>query len=171
MASSSRTALPSAVLALRLLTLALLAASLAVIAADKLTLDFGGGLPPKKITFKDVNAYRYVLAIAVIGCAYTLLQIPFVAVSIAKRKRMIGGSENVALFLIFADVIFALLVATGAGAGFGLTYDAKSAFGGSKLPGEVVRFFNMAYAAAGLMLLAAAAMALIIMLSIYSLVR
>lgn len=58
MASSSRTALPSAVLALRLLTLALLAASLAVIAADKLTLDFGGGLPPKKITFKDVNAYR-----------------------------------------------------------------------------------------------------------------
>uniref|UniRef100_A0A0E0MG87 CASP-like protein n=1 Tax=Oryza punctata TaxID=4537 RepID=A0A0E0MG87_ORYPU len=150
MASSSRTALPSAVLALRLLTLALLAASLGVIAADKLTLDFGDGLPPLKITFKDVYAYRYVLAIAVIGCAYTLLQIPFVAISIAKRKRMIGSSEDLALFLIFADV---------------------SAFGGSKLHGEVARFFNMAYAAAGLMLLAAAAMALIIMLSVYSLVR
>uniref|UniRef100_A0A0D3HMX4 CASP-like protein n=1 Tax=Oryza barthii TaxID=65489 RepID=A0A0D3HMX4_9ORYZ len=67
--------------------------------------------------------------------------------------------------------VFALVVATGAGAGFGLTYDAKSAFGGSKLQGEVARFFNMAYAAAGLMLLAAAAMALIIMLSVYSLVR
>uniref|UniRef100_J3N8Y9 CASP-like protein n=1 Tax=Oryza brachyantha TaxID=4533 RepID=J3N8Y9_ORYBR len=100
MASSSRTALLSAVLALRLLTLALLAASLAVIAADKFAVD-----DDHKFTFKDVYAYRYVLAVAVVGCVYTLIQIPFAAVGIARRKGMIGGSEDVALFLVCADVV------------------------------------------------------------------
>ena len=49
--------------------------------------------------------FRYVLAIAVAGCVYTLLQIPFAAVSIARRKTRIGGSEGVALLLICADVV------------------------------------------------------------------
>jgi hypothetical protein len=78
---ASRTVvLPSAVLILRLLTLGVLAASLALIAADKLNVDSD---PPQKYTFRDVYAYRYVLAVAVIGCAYTLLLLPLAAVSIA----------------------------------------------------------------------------------------
>ncbi|XP_006662987.1 CASP-like protein 4D1 [Oryza brachyantha] len=166
MASSSRTALLSAVLALRLLTLALLAASLAVIAADKFAVD-----DDHKFTFKDVYAYRYVLAVAVVGCVYTLIQIPFAAVGIARRKGMIGGSEDVALFLVCADVVFTLLVATGAAAGLGFTYDMKRLLGGSNLHGELARFLNLAFVSAGLMLLAAAAMALVVMLSVYSLVR
>lgn len=52
---ASKTALPSAVLILRLLTLVLLAASLAVIATDKINV---AGDPPQKFTFKDVYAYR-----------------------------------------------------------------------------------------------------------------
>ncbi|KAF0907432.1 hypothetical protein E2562_017369 [Oryza meyeriana var. granulata] len=164
--ASSKTALPSAVLALRLLTLALLAASLAVIAADEFAVD-----DDEKLTFKFFYAYRYLLAIAVIGCAYSLLQIPFAAVSIARRKRMIGDSEGVALFLICADVVFSLLMATGAAAGFGFTYDIKRLFGGSSLHGGLAKYFNLAYVSAGLMLLAAACMALMIMLSVYSLVR
>ena len=116
MASTTTAALPSAILILRLLTLALLVASLALIAADKLRVD---GDQPQRFTFKDVHAYRYVLAVAVLGCAYTLLHLPFAAVGVARRKRLAGGgggSEDVALLLVVADVAFALLLAAGAAA-------------------------------------------------------
>lgn len=64
---------------------------------------------------------RYVLAVAVIGCAYTLLQLPFAAVSIARGKSAAnvdgGGGVAAALVLVFADVVLVLLLATGAAAG------------------------------------------------------
>lgn len=50
--------MPSGILILWLLTLALLATSLALIAADKLKVDLD---PPQKYTFKDVYAYRYMI--------------------------------------------------------------------------------------------------------------
>ncbi|CAD6253601.1 unnamed protein product [Miscanthus lutarioriparius] len=169
---------PSAVLILRLLALGLLAASLALIAADRLNVDSD---PPEKYTFRDVYAYRYVLAVAVVGCAYTLLQLPLAAVSIASGKRSIGGTVAVALVLVLADVVFALLLATGAAAGFGFTYDVKRYLYGlfdetetledDKLHRDMDRFFELAYASAGLMLSAAACMALVIMLSVYSLAK
>jgi hypothetical protein len=162
---ASRTVvLPSAVLILRLLTLGVLAASLALIAADKLNVDSD---PPQKYTFRDVYAYRYVLAVAVIGCAYTLLQLPLAAVSIAR------GTVAVALVLVLADVVFALLLATGAAAGFGFTYDVKRYLDGlfDDTDRDMDRFFELAYASAGLMLAAAACMALVIMLSVYSLAK
>ena len=181
MASRMTAALPAAVLILRLLTLALLAASLALIAADKLNVD---GDPPQRFTFKDVHAYRYVLAVAVFGCAYTLLHLPFAAVGVARRKRLVGGGgEDVALLLVVADVAFALLLAAGDGAGLGFTHDAKRYFDGVEFGGtggspeddryqrDVDRFFDLASASAGLMLAAAACMALRIILSVYSLVK
>lgn len=186
MASRTTIALPSAVLILRLLTLALLAASLALIAADKLTVHSD---PPQRFTFKDVHAYRYVLAVAVVGCAYTLLHLPFSAVSIARRKRLAGGGsgseDDVALlFIVCADVAFALLLAAGAAAGLGFTHDVKRYFDGvvfrgaaaglpevDRLHRDVDRFFDLASASAGLMLAAAACTALMIMLSVYSLVK
>ncbi|TVU24732.1 hypothetical protein EJB05_27186, partial [Eragrostis curvula] len=181
MASAARTAAPYAVLILRLLTLALLAASLAIIAADKVTNNTDPESPPQKITFKDVYAYRYLLAVAVIGCAYTLLQIPFAAVSIARRKRVVGGSDDVALLLLFADVAAAMLLATGAAAGFGLTYDAKKFFDGffdgvqlpevQQLHRDINRFFMLAFVSSGLMLAAAACVGLMVMVSAYSLVK
>lgn len=130
----------------------------------------------------DAWKIRYVLAVAVIGCAYTLLQLPFAAVSIARGKRTIGGTVAVALVLVFADVVFALLLATGAAAGFGFTYDVKrnldrlfdNAAGtpeADKAHRDMDRFFEMAYASAGLLLVAAAVMSLITMLSVYSLAK
>ncbi|KAL6842959.1 hypothetical protein ACP4OV_027272 [Aristida adscensionis] len=152
---SSKTALPSAVLALRLLALALLGASLALIAADKLTVDSGNGEVPLMYTFKDVYAYRYLLAVAV---------------------WLIGGTEGAALLLVSADVVFALLVATGAAAGLGFTCDVKrgvdrQGFDSDAERRDVERFFALAYAASGLMLGAAACMALMIMISTYALVK
>lgn len=78
--------------------------------------------------------------------------------------------------------VFALLFATGAAAGFGFTYDVKryadSVYDSSlqtpaldKLHRDVDRFLKLAYVSAGLMLLATACMALMIMISVYSLVR
>jgi hypothetical protein len=48
---------------------------------------------------------RYVLAVGVIGCAYNLLAISFVAVNIAGKRKMIGGSEAGTVLLICADVV------------------------------------------------------------------
>ncbi|KAG2558136.1 hypothetical protein PVAP13_8NG141500 [Panicum virgatum] len=185
MASRTTAALPSAMLILRLLTLVLLVASLALIAADKLKVD---GDPPQQFTFKDVHAYRYVLAVAVVGCAYTLLHLTFAAVGVARRKRLVGGgggsgSEDVALLLVVPDVAFALLLAAGAAAGLGFTHDVKRYFDGvvfrgaagspevDRLHRDVDRFFDLAYASAGLMLAAAACTALMIIPSVYSLVK
>lgn len=118
---------------------------------------------------------------AVIGCAYTLLQIPFAAVSIARRKRIVGSTDDVALFLIFTDIAAALLLATGAAAGLGFTYEAKrfadSLFDGNEAP-EIIqlhrnvnRFLALAFAASGLMLGAAVCVGITIMVCVYSLVK
>lgn len=145
----------------------------------------------KRRTFSFI---RYVLAVAVIGCAYTLLLIPFAAVSIARRKRLVGGGgEGVALFLTFSDVVAALLLATGAAAVLGFSYDAKRyadlTFDELQewyhqvqqflqeppelgpLHHSVNRFLMLAYVSAGLMLCAAACVAITIIVCVYSLVK
>lgn len=125
---------------------------------------------------------RYVLAVAVIGCAYTLLQLPFAAVSIARGKSAnVGGGGGVAaaLVLVLADVVLVLLLATGAAAGFGFTSDVKRLLNGlfddtnglDQVQLKVDRFFDLASASAGLMLAAAVSMALVVMLSVYSLAK
>jgi hypothetical protein len=48
---------------------------------------------------------RFVLAVGVIGCAYSLLAISFVAINLAGRKKMIGGTEGGTVLLICADVV------------------------------------------------------------------
>ncbi|CAO2038151.1 unnamed protein product [Urochloa humidicola] len=183
--ASNKSALPSAaILILRLLTLALLTTSLAIIAADKLTAD---GDPPQRFTFRDVHAYRYLLAVAVVGCAYTLLlQLLLAAIAVARRNKQPAGGEDVAALVLalFADVAFAMLLAAGAAAGLGFTHDVKRYFdgvvfgggGGSspeveRLHHDVDRFFDMAYASAGLMAASAACTAVIIVISVYSLVK
>ncbi|OEL35383.1 hypothetical protein BAE44_0003597 [Dichanthelium oligosanthes] len=143
--------------------------------------------PLQRFTFRDIHTYRYVLAVAVVGCAYTLLHLPSMAVGVvARRKRAAdgGGTKDdvrVALLLVFTDVAFALLLAAGAAAGLGFTHDVKRYFDGvvfrddaagsgspevDRLHQDVDRFFDIAYASAGLMLAAAACTTLVIMLSL-----
>ncbi|CAL4992698.1 unnamed protein product [Urochloa decumbens] len=187
---ASKTSLPSAsILILRLLTLAFLTASLAIITADKLTVVDDGDDPPQRLTFKDVHAYRYLLAVAVIGCAYTLLlQLPLAAAAVARRSKRLatsaGGDDDVVLLLALADVAFAMMLVAGAAAGLGFTHDVKRYFdrvvfagdGGGwpevdrRLHRDIDRFFDMAYASAGLMLAAAACTAVVVVISVYSLV-
>ncbi|PNT63482.1 CASP-like protein 4D1 [Brachypodium distachyon] len=184
--ASSKITFPSVVLALRLLALALLAGSIALIVTNKVSVDLVD-VEIFSLSFKDIYAYRYVLGIAVVGCAYTLLQIPLAGVAIAKRSKVIGGTANVALFLICADVVISVALATGAGACFGLSYDAKRFFDGqydeqldgatkaradySKLLRDVDRFFVHGYAAAVLVLLAAKSVAAVVLITVYALIK
>ncbi|KAJ0082553.1 hypothetical protein Patl1_11033 [Pistacia atlantica] len=83
MASKSKSVL-ILVVVLRLLTLGLLAVSIVLLYLDKFTLS-----GDTKISFKDVIAYRYVIATGIIGFLYMLVQIPFAVYHASKGKRLI----------------------------------------------------------------------------------
>ncbi|XP_068663099.1 uncharacterized protein [Aristolochia californica] len=115
---SSR-ALSIVTLVLRLLTLALLGASIFVLATDKIAFSDGS-----KVRFKDVIAYRFVMATAVLGCLYTLFQIPFAMYYVFTEKRLIRN-KCLPQLDFYADKIVAFLLATGVGAGFAVTFELK----------------------------------------------
>ncbi|KAF9623422.1 hypothetical protein IFM89_003006 [Coptis chinensis] len=107
-----------ATLVLRILTLALIAASIALLATNKFTVD------GTKTTFKDVQAYKYVISAALLGFLYTLFQIPFAIYHVATEKRVIRN-ECLPEFDFYADQIVAYILATAVGAGFAVTFEFK----------------------------------------------
>ncbi|KAH7656575.1 Casparian strip membrane protein domain-containing protein [Dioscorea alata] len=108
----------ASILMLRTITFIFLIISIVILTTD--SIDLGD----TKGTFKVVHAYRYVLSVAVIGCAYTLLQLPFATYYAFEEKHMIRDDLLLGFFH-FADLVVALLFATGVGAGFGITVEAK----------------------------------------------
>ncbi|RWR95928.1 CASP-like protein 4D1 isoform X1 [Cinnamomum micranthum f. kanehirae] len=85
MASSK--AMINSTLVLRFLTLLLLGASVVVLVIDKVTYSDGN-----KVTFKDVFAYRFVIATGIAGFVYTLFQIPFAIYHASTGKRLIRNN-------------------------------------------------------------------------------
>ncbi|KAJ1275809.1 hypothetical protein BS78_05G165200 [Paspalum vaginatum] len=164
MASSERTHAAASLL-VRILTLLLLIAALIILVTDKIYGPFGDVVSPPNITFRDFYAYRYVLSVAVIGCAYTLLLLPFAAIHVAQGRR-VGRGRGIAL-LIFTDVVFAVLIATGAAAGLGLTVEIQRAAQDSS--SDFKNFYNLVDVSCGLMLGATICMVIIIMISVHSL--
>ncbi|KAM0892504.1 hypothetical protein ACQ4PT_025723 [Festuca glaucescens] len=167
--ASSRRALPVATLALRILSLLFLIASVVIIATAKVQADDTFFDEPDT-TFKNVYAYRFVLAVGVIGCAYSLLAISFVAINLAGGKKMIGGTEGGTVLLICADVVCAVLIAAGGAAGLGLTVEAQRLFG-ELLDSSFKTFFNQADISSVALLLASLCVVAIVMLSVYSLTK
>ncbi|KAL6654118.1 hypothetical protein ACP70R_007583 [Stipagrostis hirtigluma subsp. patula] len=163
MASSRAQAV--ATLLLRVLALLLLIASLIIIAVNKVYTPFLKVEDPPNFTFRDVYAYRYVLSVAVIGCAYTLLVLPFAAIHVAQGKRI--GRSGATTFIIFTDVLFSVLIATGAAAGLGLTveFQRSQPHDGS----DADNFYNLVDTSCGLMLAATVCMVIIVMISVNSL--
>ena len=49
------------------------------------------------------NVFRYVLSVAAIGCAYTLVLISVAAIAVVQGQRI--GGTGFAWFLIFMDVV------------------------------------------------------------------
>ncbi|XP_011000789.1 PREDICTED: uncharacterized protein LOC105108244 [Populus euphratica] len=78
-----------------------------------------------KVTFKDLTTYRFVLSTAVIGAAYTLLQLPFALYYALTEKRLIKLDILPELDL-YGDKIIAFLLASGVGAGFAASVEIKS---------------------------------------------
>ncbi|KAF5750058.1 hypothetical protein HS088_TW03G00389 [Tripterygium wilfordii] len=116
MASKS---VPIVTLILRFLALALCAASIVVLGTNKFTQSDG-----TKITFRDLIAYRYVIATGIIGFAYSLVQIPFAMYHVCREKRLIKH-ECQPEFDFYGDNIIAFLLAAGVGAGFAISFEFK----------------------------------------------
>ncbi|KAL5762972.1 hypothetical protein ACOSP7_019236 [Xanthoceras sorbifolium] len=77
-----------------------------------------------KTTFKDIIAYRYVIATAAAGFVYTIIQIPFAIYHAIKEKRLFRN-QFLPEFDFYADKMVAFLLATGVGAGFAITFELK----------------------------------------------
>ncbi|KAM6582554.1 hypothetical protein CsatB_009556 [Cannabis sativa] len=148
------TASKVASLVLRILTIVLLLISLIVLTTTSKTVETDSG--DVRLRFNDIIAYRYVLFTMVIGVAYSLLQLAFTIFSV------ISGSEGNLIFDFYGDKIISYVLATGAGAGFGVTNDMKQLL-------ELGNFFEKSYASISLLFLAFICTAVLSVLSSYAL--
>ncbi|XP_059306163.1 CASP-like protein 4D1 [Lycium ferocissimum] len=114
--ASSR-AIINSILALRILTLLLCAASLALIVISMLR----GSI---KSQFRGIKSYRYVLAAAAGGILYSLIQLPFAMYHAVKEKRLIRG-KFLPMFDFYGDKVIAFFLASGVGLGFGVSVELK----------------------------------------------
>ncbi|KAG9457665.1 hypothetical protein H6P81_002173 [Aristolochia fimbriata] len=182
-AAASSKLWPSTILLLRLVTFLFLFVSIVVLATDSVTLTLN--LRTVHVRFNDIYAYRYLLSAAVIGCAYTLLQIPFAVYFVSVGKRM-GGPRLQGLlhFDLLADKVVALVLATGAGAGFGATGDFKKIldsvvdllddygqFSTAESLSKLDKFFSLVHVSTSFVLIACFAMTILSVISTYALVN
>ncbi|XP_022137163.1 CASP-like protein 4D1 [Momordica charantia] len=106
------------VIGLRSFTFICLLIALVVIATDKLALIDG-----YKATFNDIHGYRYVLSIAIIGLAHTILQLGFSLYHVLTQN--IPFWNGLPQFNYYADQVLAWVLASAAGAGFAVTAELK----------------------------------------------
>ncbi|KAL8051431.1 hypothetical protein ABFX02_06G147800 [Erythranthe guttata] len=134
---------PVVALIIRVITLISLVICLIIVSTNTATtyVDF----ETFKIKSTDFYAYRYMLASAVIGLAYTLLQTAFAIFHATTGNRL--GGDGFALVDFFGDKALSYILATGAAAGFGIAVDLKRI--GVNDPTH--NFLNKANAAAGVL--------------------
>ncbi|XP_040998226.1 CASP-like protein 4D1 [Juglans microcarpa x Juglans regia] len=141
-------------LILRILTLASIIASIVLLVTDKAILEgvqFG--------SFKDLITYRYVLSIASISGAYTVLQLPFAVYYTSTGKRLIHNGY-LPEFDFFGDKMISLLLATAVGAGFAVSIEIK------RIPGNAFKnFYTRGNVATGVLLIGTVCMVLVSVLS------
>ncbi|KAA8539451.1 hypothetical protein F0562_026143 [Nyssa sinensis] len=140
---------PVTAVLLRILTFVFLLVSLVILITNTVTLYLSIDSIDEitKLHFKDVYAYRYMVASIVTGIAYTLLQTVFNIFQVSMGKRV--GGVGLYQFDCYGDKVMSYILATGASAGFGATIDLKSAFS----LGAADKFFNKAIVASTLLLL------------------
>nr|VDD15464.1 unnamed protein product [Brassica rapa] len=156
--------LRTVLLLLRVLTAAFLVITVALVSTNTVTLDIQG--TSIKMHFNDVYAYRYMLAAAVIGLIYAVIQLIF---TICQFATGVTNSFNYQLDF-YGDKLVSYLVATGSAAGFGVTKDLKDAFialVALDSTDPVDEFFSKGYASASLLLFAFLCLAV---LSVFSVV-
>ncbi|CAK7325682.1 unnamed protein product [Dovyalis caffra] len=147
---------------LRVLTFGFLIVSLVILTTNTATLEVG--MAEVKVRFKDIYAYRYMLASVAFGLAYTLLQTAFTLRNMVTGNSLTSGDGNL-VFDFYGDKVISYVLATGAAAGFGATKDMKPLFAGA----GVDKFFNKGYASASLLLLGFVCTAILSVFSSYAL--
>ncbi|XP_020526172.1 CASP-like protein 4D2 isoform X2 [Amborella trichopoda] len=126
---------------------------------------------------------RYLLSASVIGCAYSLIQIPFAVYWVSTSKRLI---RNICLpyFDFYGDKIIALFLASAVGVGFGVTVELKKLLDGfidslrflgedqfASEASKLDKFFDKGNVSTGFILLAFICMAILSILSSIGLAR
>ncbi|KAM7499262.1 hypothetical protein LguiA_023676 [Lonicera macranthoides] len=139
---------PVVALLVRVLTFACLLISIVILTTNTATLTLN--FAEIKLRFKDIYAYRYMVASIVFGIVYTLLQIAFTIYQVSTGNRL--GGDGIYLFDFYGDKLISYVLATGTGAGFGVTKDLKAGFAGTS--SSIDEFFNKGYAAASILLFA-----------------
>ncbi|KAI6694258.1 hypothetical protein NL676_021968 [Syzygium grande] len=110
----------TSMLLFRIFGLLALAGSAAMMVTNHVT--YSNGI---KTTFKDVITYRYVLSTALIGAAYLLVQLPF-AIYYACTEKRIFRNGCLPEFDFYGDKLISLILATGVGAGFAISFELKT---------------------------------------------
>ncbi|CAI0472825.1 unnamed protein product [Linum tenue] len=171
------------VLVLRLSTLFILVASVLVLVFNTVKVPFDvrnlslNEFNPTKLTFKDLIAFKYLLAVAIIGAVYTIVQLPLAIYHVATGKRL-SRKECMPEFDFYGDKLVSYLLATAVGAGFLVCADLKvnldkmlktledantAGLGDSRENYD--KFFNMGFLATTLLFLAFVCMAVVSVLS------
>ncbi|PIN22615.1 hypothetical protein CDL12_04671 [Handroanthus impetiginosus] len=115
-------------LAARVVTLASLVVSIAVLKTNDVTIavvDMTTGVKGyAHLTYNYFHSYKYMFSVTLIGIGYTLLQIPF-AIYYMRTKRHLINNLAFLKFEFYADMIMTFVLATGVGAGLGASLDLK----------------------------------------------
>ncbi|XP_075499760.1 CASP-like protein PIMP1 [Primulina tabacum] len=106
---------PVVALVARMITFICLLASAVVMVTNK--------IDAESIKFSDFYVYRYMLAAAVIGIAYTLLQAALTLLHVLTGNKI--GGDGLRTVDFFGDKVVSYILATGAAACFGFTVDVK----------------------------------------------
>ncbi|XP_051149288.1 CASP-like protein 4D1 [Andrographis paniculata] len=110
-------------LVMKLVTVACLIVSTSLFASNSTTIR--GYYTEASVHFNDIYSYRYALSTAVIGLAYTLLQIPFSIHQVMTSGKQLPNHAKLLVFEFVGDKVVMGLLATGVGAAFGITVDLK----------------------------------------------
>ncbi|KAL8053116.1 hypothetical protein ABFS82_05G052100 [Erythranthe guttata] len=113
------TKFPKTSLTARVVTLVSLIVSAAVLKTNTVSFD-----DVTFLSYKTFHSYKYTFYVTIFGIVYTLLQLPS-AIYYMKQKTHLISSFGYLKFNFYADKIVVFLLATGAGAAFGLTMDLK----------------------------------------------
>ncbi|MCD9642514.1 hypothetical protein HAX54_029354 [Datura stramonium] len=108
-----------AILVLRLFTMLLCAASVPLMITNSFQLSGG-----EKTKYSDIKGYRYVVAAAIGGFAYSLIQLPFAIYYAVTGKRVFHG-RFLGLLDFYVDKVLTFFLASGVGVGFGVSSELK----------------------------------------------
>ncbi|KAL2512715.1 CASP-like protein 4D1 [Abeliophyllum distichum] len=152
-------------LILRIITWVSLIVSTIIIVTTNAT--FGGPYQTVEINFNDIYAYRYVLAVNVLGLVYTKLQLPS-SIRLVISGKPLWKNPGFLMYDFLGDKVLLSLLASGVGAAFGATLDLKKNLDDlddifqqeyndtalALIRVKLDEFFSKAYVSAGFLLIA-----------------